>query len=333
MSDHPMFKQPCFNLVILIICCITLFSGCSDSIDNKQINDHENIPKPDISIQLEQSISVEKMSASADIFTNIVDEHFSELIKESKKLTSNLISFTKQPSEEGLQKTIKILEKTHALFLSGYFLDACCFIYTQNIAKGENNPDSISVKTRLDQQPLLPGYLDVVDGYPYSGLIYSDIPITRENMEQEFQLGDPAYVTLGFHALELILKGSNLKRAASDFSQLTSTSDTSTAPAELRRTLYAILLASEIEKDILSLSLSWESIHKKQLQRQTTNQSNNFFLALNLKFEKELQSITSEEKSPEQKTLVDDHFSAESLALKKALLEKLSALKTLESES
>jgi hypothetical protein len=334
MSDHSMFRKFCSNLVFFMMFS-TLISGCSDSIDKKNNIESPSTHETDIPTQAEQSISTltKETSTKTAFFIDIVDEHFSELIKKSQKLHETLINFTKKPSNEGLQTTIKALEDSHSLFVSGYFLDTCCIIYSQYPTKDGNNLSSIALKTRLDQQPLLPGYLDVVDGYPFSGLIYSDIPITRENMEQEFQLGDPAYVTLGFHALELILKGSNQNRKVSDFSTLTSTNDTSTAPAGLRRTLYTILLASEIEKDILILKLAWEENLRKQLLQNTVTQENSFFLMLNLKVQEELQSMGSEQANPKNNnTQLNGHFNLESLALKQTLLEKFASLEHLETE-
>ena len=141
-------------------------------------------------------------------------------------------------------------------------------------------------------------------------------------------------MTLGFHALELILKGSNLKRTASDFAPLTSTNDTSTAPAELRRTLYAILLASEIENDISLLKQTWEAKLKNQLQHNTIAQANKFFLALHLKVEKELLGMPSKQVITEGNHLKpDEHFNLESLSLKQSLLEKLASLKNIENGS
>ena len=233
MPDHSMLKQLCSNLASFIICS-TLLSGCSDSINNKQINETQSTHKPEVSEQLEQSTSEETISPASAFFIALVDEHFSELLKESKNLNTNLIAFTKKP----------------------------------------------------------------------------------------------AYVTLGFHALELILKGSNLKRTASDFAPLTSTNDTSTAPAELRRTLYAILLASEIENDISLLKQTWEAKLKNQLQHNTIAQANKFFLALHLKVEKELLGMPSKQVITEGNHLKpDEHFNLESL------LEKLASLKNIENGS
>ncbi|MFE8072874.1 imelysin family protein [Marinobacteraceae bacterium S3BR75-40.1] len=59
----------------------------------------------------------------------------------------------------------------------------------------------------LDAHPLLPGYLDRVPGYPASGLVYSEVPLTLAYLRDRHQSTDPYYVTRGFHALEFMLWG------------------------------------------------------------------------------------------------------------------------------
>lgn len=316
-------------LSILVIFYVFLISACSDPVEQNLIDDSQNTHEAAISSLAEQAPSASnlELDPTSALFIKIVDEHFSQLVNESKKLHGNVTTFTKKPTQEGLQITIQSLEKTHAIFISGYFLDTCCSIYTPPQAQDVSEISAINIKTSLDQQPLLPGYLDAVDGYPFSGLIYSDIPITRENMEQEFQLGDTAYVTLGFHALELILKGSNLKRNVSDFSILTNASNTSLAPPELRRTLYAVLLATEIKKDISALKQAWEANLKNQLQQSTRTQTKDFFDRLNVKIKKERQN---KEDNPENNNNQEDkHFTLESTPIKQRLMEKLASLEGL----
>ncbi len=324
MPNYFIFKSA-HTLSVLVIFFSTLLVSCSDSEDSPKLN---NTSKPSVSIKPKQQTPLDRQSSPETAkLTSIIDEHFSQLTHESKQINETLIAFTQEPSQDGLQQASEALDKTHSLFVSGNFLDTCCGIYSPDLTNSENDLAKLSIKTKLDQYPLLPGYLDAVEGYPYSGLIYSDIPITREIMEQEFQLGDPAYVSLGFHALELILKGSDQKRKVSDFSRLKSTQDTSSAPAELRRTLYAILLAAEIENDISILKLLWESGLKNRLGQKSDAQADNFFNELYITAENELNDIQAGESTSEENTKTDEHSNIEIIKLKKALLERLIAIK------
>tara|TARA_R110002167_G_scaffold100989_10_gene263437 strand:+ start:2060 stop:3049 length:990 start_codon:yes stop_codon:yes gene_type:complete len=323
MPNRSLFKNT-HSLSILVIFFSALLASCSDS---EAPSTESGTSKPSILKPIHQTPLNRQKSPETAALISIIDEHFSQLTNESKKLNETLIAFTKKPSQEGLQKATDALDKVHSIFVSGYYLDTCCHIYSSNLTNNENDLTKLSIKTKLDQYPLLPGYLDAVEGYPYSGLIYSDISITRESMEQEFQLGDPAYVSLGFHALELILKGSNRNRKVSDFSHLKSTKDTSSAPAELRRTLYAILLASEIENNLSILELFWESDSKNHLAQKPKPQANKFFNALYITAEKELNNLQIQEAALEQNTKIDEHSNIEIITLKKGLLERLIAIK------
>lgn len=324
MPNYAIFKSA-HTLSVLVIFFSALLASCSDPEDAPKLSDTS---KASVAIKPKQQAHLNKLNSQETAkLISIIDEHFSQLTNESKQVNEVLIAFTRAPSQDGLQQAIEALDKLHAVFVSGYFLDACCGIYSPDLANTENNLAKLSIKTKLDQHPLLPGYLDAVEGYPYSGLIYSDIPITRESMEQEFQLGDLAYVSLGFHALELILKGSDLKRKVSDFSRLKSTQDTSSAPAELRRTLYAILLASEIENDISILNLLWESDFKNRLGEKTQVQAYDFFDQLYTAAAKELNEIKAQEVLLENKAKMDEHSSIEIIDVKRVLLERLIEIK------
>lgn len=321
-----------FSRLVFTGCLSILLISCSDSTDSPSSN---NESQPVVPLQADQqtpSINTQSVPETTALL-KIIDEHFSQLENASKQLNKNLISFTQKPSEEGLNTAIEALNKTHALFTAGYFLDACCGAYSPNITNQKNKALPLTLKTKLDQQPLLPGYLDSVEGYPYSGLIYSDIPITRQSMEREFQLGDPTYVTLGFHALGVILKGSHLNRKVRDFARLSITQDTSSAPAELRRTLYAILLSSEIENDISILKLFWESDLRNNLVQVSQTPTNKFIEALHAKAGKELNTVLALQPEPERQADIDAHNTQEIIDFKKALLESLVAIKELPTKS
>ncbi len=301
---------------MLWLCVLMACSNSSNEPEVSTLNENALLA----SLSEDKSTNTEPLSESQALikFTRIVEDHFKRLSDEASLLREQLITFTKKPSKTSYSDTIKAFEQTHARFVGGYFLDSCCSIYSPIYASPDIDNTLAPSKTTLDQHPLLPGYLDVVEGYPFSGLIYSDIPLTRASMMQEFQLGDTAYVTLGFHALEVILKGSNQNRKINEFSALSSTSDSSTASPELRRTLYAILLATEIERDILTLQKYWYSSLKQQYSKLPNEQADNFILNLVLKAEKALQEDT--DKSQLTK---NDHWDPEIQNLHASLLESL----------
>lgn len=250
-----------------------------------------------------------------------VGQLFSELISHSKQLQQQVVLFAKSPSDKGLQEAISTLKITHSSYTSIDILRTCCL---SNFYEEPFEDKQILLHARLDQHPLLPGYLDTVVGYPYSGIVHADIPITKETMLKEFQLGDPHYVTLGFHALEVLLKGGGINRTAKDFSALSSTDDISTAKPELRRTLYAILLASEINKDLSELQQTVITSLKIKLAKQTTKQSKVFVSELQVKLNSALEETKTILK--EGDISVDHHLNSNILNKRIALIESLLAI-------
>lgn len=119
------------------------------------------------------------------------------------------------------------------------------------------------VTIRLDQFPLLPGYLDEVQNYPKTGLIHSDLPLTFEALNREHQFSDPAYVAIGFHAMEFMLWGEahqadHQQRARYAPADL-KTKEVPLPEPEIvaRRKQYLQFLADQIESDMNLVYATW----------------------------------------------------------------------------
>ncbi len=70
----------------------------------------------------------------------------------------------------------------------------------------------------IDSWPLEGGYIDYVEGYPYSGIVNDlALPLTADSLISQHGFADPSYVSLGFHALEFMLWGEKGKRSPKDF--------------------------------------------------------------------------------------------------------------------
>jgi len=123
-----------------------------------------------------------------------------------------------------------------------------------------------SLSSRLDLHPLEPGYLDAVEGYPYSGLVFAEsVPITPESLNEQHQFSDTAYVVLGFHPVEFLLWGENRNqqshRSWHDFerqSQEPSSQADDQGPAKLRRRQLLSIITNQLAQDIGILCQAWQ---------------------------------------------------------------------------
>ena len=93
---------------------------------------------------------------------------------------------------------------------------------------------------RIAPYPIAPGYLDSINGYPYSGLIHDfSVPISRDTLRNQHQLTGNSEVLLGLHAQEFFLFGEGGTRTAADFIQQTQDTEQLSAhqrPENRRRT-------------------------------------------------------------------------------------------------
>ncbi len=129
-----------------------------------------------------------------------------------------------------------------------------------------------SLRSRLDLYPLEPGYLDRVEGYPFSGLVFSEsVPITLDSLNEQHQFSDPNYVVFGFHPLEFLLWGEShsqqTRRSWHDFKrppgesappQADDQATTEQGTAKLRRRQLLALITQKLAEDVAILAQAWQ---------------------------------------------------------------------------
>ncbi len=255
-----------------------------------------------------------------------IDAYYLTLDNDARALNSTIMKLAKTPSDTIHENSLKAWEQAHDAYHAGLFLHS---VFTELLSMGSTNANRsiIDAHTRLDSHPLLPGYLDSVKNYPFSGLIHADINITLENLYQEFQLGDKAYVTLGFHPLEIMLRGADKEREITDFAALNATKKSQEESPEIRRTLYSALLARQIHTDIRQISLDWKQRIQPALAAIDTQRSNTLIPRLTKILDQHLKRLETAQVSDE--TLgITPHQSARATEMARVLLsELLEALK------
>jgi uncharacterized iron-regulated protein len=136
---------------------------------------------------------------------------------------------------------------------------------------------------RIDASPLLPGYLDKIAGYPFSGLIHTDLPITLEQLEAEHQMGDVAYVSLGFHAFKFMLNGDPTIED-SPWERINDKTNISDSTVGQRRQQYLSIVAQQLVDDIAFEAQEWlgsQGYFNQALRAFSPEQLAQFSIALN----------------------------------------------------
>ncbi|WP_166258951.1 imelysin family protein [Marinobacter salicampi] len=127
-----------------------------------------------------------------------VTQHTGEVCKSIDQLQESIGGFLDEPAAGALQQARAHWVRTHHTY-SGLMVAYQLANLRPPHVQGDRDP--------IDAYPLLPGYLDRVPGYPRSGLVYSEVPLTPGYLQQEHQSTDFYYLTLGFHPLETLLWG------------------------------------------------------------------------------------------------------------------------------
>src|SRR5690554_440609 len=131
----------------------------------------------------------------------------------------------------------------------------------------------------IDSWPIEGGYIDYVDGYPFSGIVNDlALPLTADSLISQHGFADPSYVSLGFHALEFMLWGEDGQRSPKDFLAKDNTAsavinddilkdDSKTLTVNERHDLvqnhhrrrqYVQLVSDQLQKNLQRLQSRWE---------------------------------------------------------------------------
>ncbi|PVY70362.1 imelysin [Tamilnaduibacter salinus] len=105
----------------------------------------------------------------------------------------------------------------------------------------------------VDAHPILPGYLDQVPGYPNSGLVYSETPLTPSFLKNAHQSIDFYYLTLGFHPMEFLLWERPGEVHPAQIYESAQDGDNQGVRTQRRRRTLLRLIAERLENDLNAL--------------------------------------------------------------------------------
>ncbi len=135
----------------------------------------------------------------SDVIRDRVEGLSNAVCGSAKDLKTSITSFLNSPTPETLMAARTHWRQAHQSYDN---LMLAYQLARQDPLHIEDDRDTV------DASPILPGYLDRVPGYPRSGIVYSEVPLTPEFVRKEHQSTDFLYLTLGFHPLEAMLWGS-----------------------------------------------------------------------------------------------------------------------------
>ena len=110
--------------------------------------------------------------------------------------------------------------------------------------------------------PVSPGYLDAIEGYPYSGIIYDQhLPINSASIREQHRRFSDEEVALGIHALEFFIWGREISHYTDEREIKQAQTINGLKQQQLptpRRAAYLKLLTSLWQQDIEKLQHFWK---------------------------------------------------------------------------
>lgn len=173
-----------------------------------------------------------------------LEEKLLDAAAQANALNTATNAFLASPSEPAHNELLDTYQQAH----QSYRLASAVFF----LASGQNASNLM-----IDAFPMLPGYLDSVEGYPSSGLIHSEISIDLKTLKNEHQFSDQLYLTLGFHPFEFILAGDPSSPIAAWRRFAIEGTEKQKISAQ-RRSGYLALLASRLQNDIEQRVIWWQ---------------------------------------------------------------------------
>jgi len=255
--------------ISFLLICIAL-SGCDTKVKSPK-------KEPAISTGSIAADSNIKQNANLVLFLDAAEKAFIPLAESGTALQHAIEQLTQAPSLKHLNEAKKVLLNTHHQYMLTQVFQKIDILHPE-FDLLQSQPTVIHpLNIRLDQHPIISGYLDAVPNYPASGLIFSEQVLSTDYLNNEHQFSDTAYVAIGFHALEFMLKGGlnqTSKERSLEFSSLSDTSEKSTP--SYRRSRYIQFLTEVINDDLKKLSTAWmpdEGFYPQTLNELLPNES------------------------------------------------------------
>lgn len=220
----------------------------------------EAAPTPEINVEtIAPDSTLKNGTPLTTFYLNLAQQQFNSTCSNVKQLQQSMQQFVSNPSEKGLNKV-----KSEWLISHHHYASTQLFrninIKHPVLDQSKNDPVQHALAIRIDQTPLLPGYIDEIKGYPKSGYIFSTLPIDRETLNKEHQFADSAYVSMGFHAIEFLL-WSEGNRTYNDFSPLPAAqqegNNDNPELFNIRRSELLLLTTNMLAEDLSRLCVTW----------------------------------------------------------------------------
>ena len=240
-----------------------LLAGCSDNAAEPQIVETAAEAAPSAFELLNPELSASAKEIALE-YVQQIDTDFKQAGIEIEKFQSSIATLTDQTNIENLNLSKQAWLNAH----SAYELTTLHRYYATQLMGEQDSLVLMQLQYQINHWPIVPGYIDYVDGYPDSGIVHDiNVNLNADSLREQHGSFDVSEVTLGFHAIEFLLWGydaDSVARPATDFDavlELTPKEIESGYTLEQlsnnRRRLFLSVVVDTLVKDFLALRSLW----------------------------------------------------------------------------
>lgn len=196
-----------------------------------------------------------------------IDTDFAEVTTALALLQSRITDFLANPTTRSLEAARETWLGAH----NAYELTALHRYFANRVLSDAQSLQLFQLQYRINQWPILPGYLDYIGDYPDSGIVNDPtVLLSIQNLRDQHGVFEVTEATLGFHVIEYLLWGLNedeqSPRAVSDYLEATVLAPSQSIsgitldqlPTNRRRQLLS-LTTQALQADFQSLLATWDA--------------------------------------------------------------------------
>ena len=240
-----------------------LLVGCNDEAAGPQSIESVNEITPSVFELLNPELS----ASAKEIVLKYIEQIGTDLIQariEIERFQSSIVTLADHVSSENLSLSKQAWLDAH----SAYELTTLHRYFATQLLGEQNSLALMQLQYQINHWPIIPGYIDYVNGYPDSGIVY-DINVTLDvdSIREQHGAFDIYEVTLGFHVIEFLLWGydtDSVARPAADFDAVLELTPEETESgysleqlSNNRRRLFLAVAADTLVEDFRALQSLW----------------------------------------------------------------------------
>ena len=208
MQIHLSFGLYLQKMGIAILAAILLV-GCRENAPESQSVDALKKTTPSTFELLNPQLSASAKEITLD-YVEQIESDLNQAGIEIGKFQSSIATLIDQPSSESMSGARQAWLNAH----SAYERTTLHRYFATQLLKEQNNLALMQLQYQISHWPIIPGYIDYVDGYPDSGIVHDiNLNLDRDSLREQHGFFDVSEVTLGFHVIEFLLWGNDTDSA------------------------------------------------------------------------------------------------------------------------